>query len=211
MKTKQVIHNKNYQLLIDGTLTSISKVGLVGTTVSNIAKCTGLSRGMICLHFGSKDNLIFEAARHSSKIYHDTLREMVLEETRSNGDQVAFLIRCNLDKKLLNKRKASIWHSLRRDIKGLPKVAKFADSRDVELTKLFFDPLNKIANLYGGEQNHSIENITYGIITMLDGMWGDYLSRPHSFNRENAANVIFEFLSGLFPAHFESTGAVNLG
>ena len=44
--------------LIEATIRSIVEIGLPDTTVSSIMERAGLSRGMLHLHFGSKDELL---------------------------------------------------------------------------------------------------------------------------------------------------------
>lgn len=61
---------KNRLELIEATLRVISELGYANASVSEIIKNAGLSRGMIHLHFGSKDNLIIEAAIHASERHH---------------------------------------------------------------------------------------------------------------------------------------------
>ena len=61
---------KNRLGLIEATLRALSELGYANASVSEIIKRAGLSRGMIHLHFGSKDNLVIEAAKHASERYH---------------------------------------------------------------------------------------------------------------------------------------------
>ena len=55
--------DQNRQRLIEATLDCIAEIGLVETSVSEIIARAGLSRGMIHLHFGGKDNLVIAAAK----------------------------------------------------------------------------------------------------------------------------------------------------
>ncbi|MFT5629637.1 MAG: AcrR family transcriptional regulator [Gammaproteobacteria bacterium] len=54
--------------MVEATLDVIAQKGFSGTSVSAIIEPASLSRGMIHLHFGGKDNLVEKAARHSSEV-----------------------------------------------------------------------------------------------------------------------------------------------
>ena len=63
--------------LIEATLDTIAEDGITDTSVSSIIERAGLSRGMIHLHFGGKDNLLTEAARFFSEEYYAEMDRML--------------------------------------------------------------------------------------------------------------------------------------
>ena len=66
---RQEIRERNRLSLIEAVLDSVAEKGISETSVSEIIQRAELSRGMIHLHFGGKDNLVNEAARYSSEQY----------------------------------------------------------------------------------------------------------------------------------------------
>ena len=68
------------------------------------------------------------------------------------------------------------------------------------MIRLAFDA---IADEEGREGGHVLaRDATFGTLTMLEGMWVDYMSNKDDFSREVAASVVCRFIAGLFPRQF---------
>jgi len=104
---------RNRKLLIDATLDSIAGHGIAETTVSRITEKAGLSRGMIHLHFASKESLLAAAAEAYSGEYYAELDRGI----GGKGDDPVGLIRAIIESDLgegsLNTRSCRILHALR--------------------------------------------------------------------------------------------------
>lgn len=194
---------QNRQLLIRATLDSIAEVGMAKTTVSAIIKRAGLSRGMIHLHFGGKDKLTAAAAEFFSDEYYI---EMGRQLERNSGDPVDIIlatIRADLSLVILNERSVAIWHGLRGAARHNPGISLYSDSRDKRLRNLLCDAFSE---LLGDEvQNESISvanEVTLGLLALLEGMWVDYMTHPNAFCRETAERIIVRFLDGIIPDRF---------
>ena len=68
-KGRESSKERHRQMLIDATAAAIAEHGLAQVSVSRILEKTGLSRGMINLHFATKQKLLVEVARHYSDQY----------------------------------------------------------------------------------------------------------------------------------------------
>ncbi|SPH24258.1 HTH-type transcriptional regulator BetI [Defluviimonas aquaemixtae] len=201
---KAVRHpERNRQVLIAAALDSIAEHGITDTTVSRIIERAGLSRGMIHLHFGGKDNLLVAAAEAFSREYYD---EMERQLAGKEGDPAALImavVRADLSEEILNGRSAAIWHAFRGRANAHEGIARYSDTRDRRLRGMIREAFVALAEANGITDGVTVaRETTYGTLALLEGMWTDYLSHPKAFSRKDAERIIARFLAGIFPRHF---------
>ncbi len=202
----------NRQVLIEATLDCIAELGLLGTTVSEMYKRQGLSRGMIHLHFDGKSNLIVEAAKVANHQYFEVLNRNIETAASTPNCLIEAVIRSDLCEACLNKRTASIWYELRGASRSNPTIAKFSDTRDQRLRDILKSASLEVCRQEGlGDAQGAANEVTTGLIAFTEGMWTDFLLHPDAFDRNAAERVIFRFLAGIWPTHFSVEGAITIG
>ena len=200
---------KNRLGLIEATLKAISELGYANASVSEIIKNAGLSRGMIHLHFGCKDNLIIEAAIHASERYHAFLETCLKCAGPSPQEQVEAIVNNDLSENVLNATSVSVWYELRGAIYFQKELASYSDIRDERLQSVLFRLFCELSKRYdlNDATKENAEDITFAFLALMEGMWTDYLLHQTNFKRANAKRSVFRFLRTLFPNHFDLTGA----
>lgn len=194
---------RSKQVLIKATLDTLATEGISGVTVSSIIKRAGLSRGMIHLHFGGKDNLIAEAARTFAKAYYDEMDRQLADHQHPPDDLVRALVRADLSEELLNEYNVAVWHALRGVARFNEKIARHSDTRDARLRSMLFEAFHELhGERSGTNANRDANDATLATLAMLEGMWTDYMVHPGKFDREAAARVILRVVSNLFPSGF---------
>jgi TetR/AcrR family transcriptional repressor of bet genes len=195
---------RNRKALVDATLDSIADKGITDTSVSRIVEKAGLSRGMIHLHFGGKDNLMAAAAEAFGVASYEEMERQVAAAGDDPAAQVIAVLRTDLGEVLLNPRSARIWHAFRGEARANPSVAQYSDTRDRRLSGMLRDAFDRIALAEGLADGPILaRDATYGMLALLEGMWTDYLTHSEAaFSREAALRIACRFLAGLFPAHF---------
>ncbi|MGB7243136.1 MAG: TetR family transcriptional regulator C-terminal domain-containing protein [Sulfitobacter sp.] len=204
---RDVRRNKNREALIEATLETIAQEGFSGTSVSAIIQRANLSRGMIHLHFGGKDNLVDEAARHSSNAYFDGLESALEQSGSSPQEEIAAVIDNDLSDSVLNERSVRVWYAFRGESRNRAAISRYSDTRDDRLRDLMFMAFEKIVRQTDFLDPPAVtRDVTHGTLALLEGMWTDYLLHPDSFNRESAKRIIYRFLGALFPSSFSENG-----
>jgi AcrR family transcriptional regulator len=192
----------NKQVLVDATLITIAEHGITDTSVSRIIERAGLSRGMIHLHFGSKDNLLSAAAKQFSEEYYATMdRETDLGPDTPPEDRILAIVRADLSEALLNPQSSKIWHAFRGVASTHVGIAKYSSTQDAKLVSKLRTAFRQLAS-EDGLQPDIAEDATSGTLALLEGMWVNYLTDQKEFSREDAASLIRRFLAGLFPNRF---------
>lgn len=189
------------QKIIDATIDSIAKYGVVGTTVSRIVEQAGLSRGMINLHFNSKDELFIQTLAYLSDIYTTTWSEALARAADTPADQVMALLEAELSPKILNKKNLPVWIAFRSMARPNPEYIALSSTRNEDVLNTYTTLFGKIIE-EGGYTHLHAASIARGVMAMGEGLWIDFMMFPNNFRRESALKTYQMFLSALFPKHF---------
>lgn len=208
-KSSETLHSrdpkKNRAILLEATLDSVAEVGIEETTVSAIIERAQLSRGMIHLHFGGKDSLLVAAAAAFSEEYYDEMDRQLARTPGRPVDIIMAVIRADLSPEILNERSVAIWHGFRGAARNNPEISRYSDTRDKRLRHMVRDAFVDLLDSKGlSEDDNAANEITYGTLALLEGMWTDYMTHPNAFNRETAVKIIARFLNGLIPDTFDT-------
>lgn len=205
---RQLLREKNRLTLLEATLDSIAEQGIAETSVSEIIARAGLSRGMIHLHFGGKENLVEAAAELSNQRYYEQLERHLAASGDRPQDKIVAIVRSDLSEEVLNTRNVSVWYAFRGEARKRAVIAGLSDTRDTRMGGLAKRSFVAIARAEGHAHPRAVaRDASNGTLAILEGMWTDYLLHPDRFNRGDAARIVFRFLAAMFPAHFNLSGA----
>ncbi len=203
LKRKELA-KKNRQAMIDATLSSVAELGVAQTSVTEIVNRAGLSRGMIHLHFGGKENLLVAAAKQSAERYFDVLDKFLEAAGAKPQEIVAAVVNADLDERVMNPGSVKIWYAFRGAARDRAMIAQFSDTRDARLNNLIYRAFREICDQSQIPDSSTVaRDATHGTLALLEGMWTDYLLHPDLFDRQIARRIVFRFLSGILPDHFE--------
>lgn len=192
---------RSRQALIDATLEIIAESGISGTSVSRIVEKSGLSRGMIHLHFDSKEKLLVEAARFMAENYYRNLSRYIDAAPPTPAQRLIAMIDADLGEDSLNAKTIAIWFAFRGAARAHNEFARYSDTRDRRLRDLF---TSTIAELTGKRTNSpDVVDVANGTIALMEGMWADYFLHGDAFDRDAARRVVLRFLVAVLP---ESAG-----
>ena len=189
---------RNRRILIEAALDSIAEEGIGNATVSTIIARAGLSRGMIHLHFGGKDNLLVAAAEAFSDRYYTELERQIAGTEHDPAALVEAVVRADLSEAILSERSVLLWHAFRGAARTNSAIARFSDTRDQRLRQLIRDAFRLLLAERYPDQTSSVANeVTLGTLALLEGMWTDFLAHPNAFSRKTAQRIVFRFLNGV--------------
>ncbi len=208
---RKKLAEQNRQALIDATLDSIAEIGIARTSVSEIILRANLSRGMIHLHFRSKDNLFVAAVKENGEVYYEHLEKSLSNAGVLAQNRLAAVINCDLDEKVLNIRSINIWYAFRGEAREGKAISKYTDTRDQRLNTLIYQAFRELTDIKDHDEAALVaRDATLGTLALLEGMWTDFLLHPDVFERKRAKRIIFRFLAALFPKHFDINGAKSI-
>ena len=202
------LRQRNRQALIEATLDCVSDLGIARTSVSTIIARAGLSRGMIHLHFESKDKLLEAAIAHANAIYYQQLEAMLAQAGPSPQDTIDAIVRSDLSEAVLNRRYVSIWYAFRGEAREREIFKQYSDTRDEGLSAMARDAILTMLNASDtGDVAAIAEDAAEGLLAMLEGMWTDFLLHPDEFDRDRACRICFRYMQAFLPEFFSAAGA----
>ena len=210
-KTAKRLVNKplNRQKLIQATLDSIVDVGIENTSVSEILGKAKLSRGMINLHFDSKEALLLEALKYHSSVYNEIWIEKLNSVSHLNAAiKLQTIIENDLDVCVLSKDYVVIWYEFRGKARTNELYRKYTDTRDKGYREKYYAICAELVKQESLDSKLT-RNIAHGLIAMMEGMWIDFYLHSNSFNRNSAKKTFFIHLRALFPQQFSHKGALK--
>jgi TetR/AcrR family transcriptional repressor of bet genes len=195
---KKSVHRRQ---LLDAAAEAIFRHGVRGATIKNIQQISGLSNGMINLHFKSKENLLFSVAVELYNTYETNWRRAFESEDEKPASRLRAIFAADFAKGVLNKRNMAIWFAFRAEVNSHPEYRVLVDSRN----KPFRDSLIKICEEIIEEGQYKNANAILAanaFVALLEGMWTDFHLNPDQFDRQKAVEACIYIASRLFPKHF---------
>jgi TetR/AcrR family transcriptional repressor of bet genes len=187
--------------LIQATMQSIASHSLSETTVSTVSSEAGLSRGIISLHFKSKEKLLLETLVHVVDEY-KTLWENALNKAGdSSAERLESLVRVDFHRSVCDRNKLSVWFAFWSETKSRPTYRKLCADRDREYDATMHQLCTDVIN-EGQYTGIDPEMAAIGLAALTEGLWLDMLVNPRRMSRKKALKISMAYLSHLFPGHF---------
>jgi len=190
----------HHQKIIDATIDCIASYGFAGTTVTKLATASGLSRGMVNLHFASKEQLLLAVLKHLTDEYRESWKEALKAASDTPMAKLNAIIKSDFDLVLIDQKKASVWLTYRVEALTRPEYLAYCDNRDREL----FETIESLCLKIGAAGNYQVsaKSTTMGLMAISEGSWVDFLLHPDDFDRVQAVENCLTFLRGAYPNHF---------
>lgn len=189
--------------LVAATIDVIADKGFAGTTLGEVAKRAGMSRGIVNFHFASKEALLIATLRHLADEYAEVLDEAMGEAGQSAAARLAALVEVDFHPTLCTRRKIRVWRAFWAESRARPAVrrlratldARYADEAEALCARLIAE---------GGYEGIAAGDVARGLNAMIDGLWEEFMMHPVTFDRSEAKRICMVFLSRLFPDAFAS-------
>ncbi|MEM7325715.1 MAG: TetR family transcriptional regulator C-terminal domain-containing protein [Actinomycetota bacterium] len=147
--------------LIDATLESIHRHGLVETTVTTVTEIAGLSRGMVRHEFGSKDQMIVEAM---SRVCETWLAETEPDPDLSGPEQVRAIVRAMFAPSVYTSQAIDTWLALSVEARSTPALRRLRDRSQDRW-------LDQLAAAFAASDVAEPELAAVGLLAAADGLW----------------------------------------
>jgi TetR/AcrR family transcriptional repressor of bet genes len=189
--------------LIQATMRSIASHSLSETTVSTVSNEAGLSRGIISLHFQSKEKLLLETLVHVVDEYKLLWENALQKAGESSAERLASLVSVDFHRSVCDRNKLAVWFAFWSETKSRPTYRKLCAERDREYDAVMFQLCSDIIT-EGEYIGIDPEMAARGLAALTEGLWLDMLVNPRKMSRKKALKISMAYLSHLFPRHFMS-------
>ncbi len=198
------------QQLIDATIRAISKQGYARTTLSDVSRESGLSRGIVGFYFDSKDALFLETMRYLADGYVAIWQTRLAAAGDDPAARVLALVDADLDPRNWTLDRTAAWVAFLAEAKGRETYRELCGAMD----KRFHDELtSQIAALIDarGLDHLDATRIARTVSAMQQGFQYDILFYGESYDRTDVRRAIIDVLAAFFPDDFNDdvTGSVT--
>lgn len=198
---REIGKSRNRRHLLDSAAEAIFRHGFRGATIAAIQEISGLSRGMINLHFKTKENLLLAVAEDLSNNYTERWNRVAHDPELRAADKLKGIIKVDLSPDILNERNVAIWFAFRSEVSSNPEYRRFIDSRDAS----FHNTIVEICQSLIDEGQHPDSDASLAadaLIALFEGMWTDFHLHSAEFDRCRAEQACLYVAKSFFPGHF---------
>jgi len=191
------------QQLINATIKCISKKGLGSLTLADVASETGLSQGIVNLHFNNKDNLLSETLRFLVEDYDAQFMQIVEKSSSESAATLLALMEMDLRPSICDREKLSVWFAFWGEVKTVPTYQKICAAYDDKYNEIMRDLCERIIR-DGDYTGVDAQTVTDALLSLTDGLWLSCLINPKSFDRTAALRSVYSYLYAIFPDHYRT-------
>ena len=189
------------QQLIEATIRAISQHGYSRTTLADVSRESGLSRGIVGFYFDSKDALLLETLRYLADEYAGIWQANMSAAVDEPSDRILALLDADLDARIWSLDRIAAWVAFLAESKGRQAYRELCGAMDDQ----FHDELKRqIVTIIsaGGYERLDAERITRTLGAMQQGFWYDLLFYGEVYSREDVHRSLLDVLVAFFPAEF---------
>ena len=175
---RQHIKESRRLQLIEANMACIARLGLTDTTIADVSKEAGMSRGICNFYFESKEKMMQETLRHLTTEYARWLEhgEATLEE----------LVQGHFSKEWCSSRRLAVWMAFVAHAAAHTPYRKLLAASHEQAVAAF-------ARVGAGEQAEEI-------MALIKGLWQQYVLAQGAETRESLAARCLAFVQNKAPA-----------
>ena len=185
------VKDKRKQQLMQATMDSIAKRGLTETTITHISKGAGMSRGIINFYFTSKERMMRETLATLVSEY-DEYWQAALKEGAPAEQKLQAVIRALFDAKLCQPKRLNVMSAFWAHAATHKAYREIIQQSDAALraviTTLFVEM---------GQKDAEATRYAAQLLSLVQGMWLQYLLDPQHADRDELANYCLGFIEML--------------
>ncbi len=189
---------KNRELLLAAAKKAICLHGIKGTTVDVVQNYSGLGRGMINQHFGSKSDLIWAVAEALMAQYQQVWQENFSNDTLSASEKLIAICNGEFTESILSKQSVSIWFAFRSESSTSAKYHDLIGSGDRAFTNALYEVCKEIC-AQAGQADGVAQNAARALSAVMEGLWTEFHLDPENFDRDEARALCIDIARKYMP------------
>ncbi len=190
------------QQLINATIDSIAKNGFAGATMTTVTRAAGLSIGLANFHFNSKQNMFEETLRFLATEHQNHWKKSFEKANLAPKSKLLAIVAAHFHPSICNRKKIAVWYGFFGEASARASYRNFVNEIDSERRDVSVDLCRQIIQ-EGGYKNLDPVDVAFTLEGLYDGFWLNILMYPGEFTRFDAMKRVQEYLSQIFPEHYE--------
>ncbi len=191
----------NRRKLLEATISLIAEEGISAVTVSRVVERAGVSRGLINLHFDTKEAMMVEVMDTLNYEWRDAIRDSYSNPGETPAETLLRAMMVSLNPPIMDPLKMAVWYCFYAD----PWYRKLYQERYYETDQ---ETLEVIASLVetldkeGGYKHGNPIQLARSLRAFVGGLWLELLTEPDKTNMKEARTCFKQVMAGLFPKHY---------
>ncbi|HNB29221.1 MAG TPA: TetR/AcrR family transcriptional regulator [Alphaproteobacteria bacterium] len=186
--------------MMEAAIEGIARHGFSGLSVSRLVEYSGLSRGMVNLHFERKQALLLQVLKHLADVYRAGWQAAVERAGDDPAARLAALVEYDVMRDGHPSNTLTAWLAFRQEAITNPVYRPLCDTREAA----FFGTVKALcaALIRQGRYKLDPEVAALGITYLLEGLWLDWAIDPARYSARTGRAVCRTHLAAIFPKHF---------
>ncbi len=186
--------------MIEAAIEGIARHGFSGLSVSRLVEYSGLSRGMVNLHFERKQALLLQVLKHLAEVYRTGWQAAVERAGSDPAARLAALVEYDVMRDGHPSHTLTAWLAFRQEAITNPIYRPHCDTREAA----FFGTVKSLcaALIKQGRYKLDAEVAALGVTFLLEGLWLDWAIDPARYSARTGRAVCRTHLAAIFPKHF---------
>ncbi len=186
--------------LIDAAIRGIARHSFSRLSVSRLVEYSGLSRGMVNLHFKRKQELLLQVLKHLADVYRSGWQAALERVGDDPAKRLTALIEYDVTRDGHGSDIMTAWMAFRQEAITNPIYRPYCDTREAA----FFGAVSSLctALIKDGGYKTKPEIAALGITFLLEGLWLDWALDTARYDAKTGRDVCHAHLGAVFPQHF---------
>lgn len=193
----------NRQKLIDATVALIAEGGLAAVTVSRVVARAGVSRGLVNLHFETKEAMLAEVMVALSEEWAVSWRRILDDPRGGAAERLQRLLETNFLPPVFADDKMATWHCFYAD----PGYRRLYRERCHATDQAHLEALAGLVETLDREGGYGVGPgllAARALRSVTGGLWLELLTEPEALGPEEARTACRLVLQRFFPKHFQT-------
>ncbi|MEO1193234.1 MAG: TetR family transcriptional regulator [Pseudomonadota bacterium] len=198
----------NHQRLIDATIDLIAEGGISAVTVSRVVERAGVSRGLINLHFETKDGLLTETLIALNREWEEVYEALMAEDYAHPAERLLAIVLMSYRPPIFDTKKNSAWHCFYAD----PRFRDFYQQHCFASDQEFLEVVGGLCDRLNAEGDYGLGpgmEIARSLRALTGGLWLELLTEPDHFDLDEAIRICRSTLNRFFPDHIPAEPPVQ--
>lgn len=169
--------------IVEATMDVLVDRGFCALKIRDVADRAGVSAGLVCHHYDTKQGLLLAAVRHAVTRYGDQMTQ-IAQQDMPPRDKVLALVRMALTPEQSNKRLSSVWLTLYclagSDADFHDELIRY-QNQNLELVRC------AIAPIYSED---TAEHLARMVVALIDGVWLQHATRAEPVDLKAAQTLV---------------------
>jgi TetR/AcrR family transcriptional repressor of bet genes len=192
------------QQIIEATIETLAVRGYSRTTLTDVAKCAGLSQALVNFHFETKDTLLADTLGYLSEEYRLNWYTALERAGPDPALQLDALLRADFSPAICTHSRLAAWCAFWGEVQSRPLFQEkctvdnehYSRNREAVCSALL------AAGRYTGDP----VRIARVLRTTAEGVWSDLITMATPYNHREALATVHCCAAAFFPRHFNAKG-----